>query len=113
MASQEHSEHTHYTESGASHIAHPRVYFITWIALLVLMVATVVAAQFDFGKLNNFIAMGIAITKASLVVMFFMQVKGSSKLTILWAAIGFVWLAFLFSIIGDYLSRGWLPVSCW
>ena len=112
MASTEHTEHT-FTESGASHIAHPRVYLITWVALLVLMVATVLVAQQDFGPLNNFIAMGIAITKASLVVMFFMQVKGSSKLTIIWAALGFVWLAFLFSIIGDYLTRGWLPVSGW
>ena len=113
MASTEHSGHAEYTESGASHIAHPRVYFITWIALLILMGATVWAARQDFGIANNFIAMGIAVTKASLVVMFFMQVKGSSKLTIMWAGLGFVWLAFLFSIIGDYLTRGWLPVPGW
>src|SRR5580700_1221083 len=112
MASTEHTEHT-FTESGASHIAHPRVYLITWVALLILMAATVWAAQQDFKVANNFIAMGIAITKASLVVMFFMQVKGSTKLTIMWAALGFVWLAFLFSIIGDYLTRGWMPVSGW
>jgi cytochrome c oxidase subunit 4 len=112
MASTEHTDHA-FTESGASHIAHPRVYLITWVALLILMAATVWAAQVDFGRANNFIAMGIAVTKASLVVMFFMQVKGSSKLTIMWAALGFVWLAFLFSIIGDYLTRGWIPVPGW
>lgn len=113
MQSTAHSEEAHYTESGASHIAPPRVYLITYVALLVLMAATVAATFVDVGPANNFIAMGIAIAKASLVVMFFMQVKGSTRLTVIWAALGFLWLPFLFCTIADYLTRGWMPVPGW
>lgn len=108
------SHETHeFTASGAKHIAHPRVYLVTWCALLVLMASTIWAAQQDFGVANNFIAMGIAVTKAMLVVAFFMQVKGSTRLTLIWAGLGFLWLPFLFSTIADYLTRGWMPVPGW
>ena len=67
----------------------------------------------DLGVLNNPIAMAIAVVKATLVVLFFMQVKYSSRLTWLWAGLGFVWLIFLFSTIGDYLTRFLIPSGGW
>ncbi len=55
------------------------------------------------------VALAIAVTKASLVVLFFMHVRYSTPLTWLVVASGFVWLAILLALaFADYLSRGWL-----
>ena len=56
-----------------------------FFALLVGTGLTVLAAEFDFGALNNFIAMGIAITKALLVLYFFMELRQSTRMTALTA----------------------------
>ena len=54
----------------------------------------------------------IALTKAALVILFFMGVRWSSRLTWVVAASGFVWLLILFGItMSDYLSRGWMVGS--
>jgi cytochrome c oxidase subunit 4 len=54
--------------------------------------------------------MVIAVIKATLVVLFFMHVKFSSRLVKLFAGAAFFWLAVLFILmLSDYLSRGWLP----
>ena len=109
-----HAGEVEYTGSGAAHITPPRVYFVTYAALLVLMGLTIGAAYVDLGMaLNNGIAMAIAITKASLVVAFFMQVKGSSRLVVLWALIGFITLPFMFATLVDYLTRDWIPHIGW
>jgi len=50
-------------------------------------------------------ALLIAVIKAILVVLFFMQVKYSSRLTWLWAGLGFVWVLLMSGIVVDYLSR--------
>jgi cytochrome c oxidase subunit 4 len=100
------------SESGAhSHEpVHPRVYFITYVALLVLMFLTI--GVYTWGESVHIsagvaliLAMIIAVFKAVLVVFFFMQVKYSSRLTWLWAGLGFVWMFFLSGIVLDYVSR--------
>jgi cytochrome c oxidase subunit 4 len=96
-----------------THITPPKVYLIVYVVLVVLMGATIYASFWHLGRVNNIIAMGIAVSKAALVVLFFMQVKYSSRLTWLWAGIGFVWLLFLFGTVGDYMTRNWLPVTGW
>jgi len=113
MSDLTHPQEHHYTESGASHIAPPAVYFKTWVILLGLMVLTIWAAQKNFGPANNFIALGIAVTKATLVIAYFMQVKGSSRLILIWTILGFVGLPFLFTTLVDYATRTWLPVIGW
>jgi cytochrome c oxidase subunit 4 len=56
------------------------------------------------------IAMAIAIAKTALIIIFFMHVRVSSRLTQVFAASSFIWLLILFVItMGDYLSRGWPP----
>ncbi len=102
-----------HTEEHAHHIVQPRTYFIIYVMLLILMAATILAAQIDLGALNNVIAMGIAVVKALLVILFFMQVKYSSKVTWLWAAIGFLWLFILFGALSDYMTREWITVFGW
>jgi len=79
--------------------------------LIVLTVLTYVAAINDFGALNTPIAMGIAVLKASLVVIYFMGVRYNTPLTKVVVVAGFFWLLIMFGItMGDYVSRGWLGV---
>lgn len=90
----------------AHHITPPRVYFIVYILLLALLGVTVGLYVLHLGPVMSIVAaMIVAVIKASLVVLFFMQVYYSSKLTWVWAALGFLWLFFLGGIIVDYVSR--------
>ena len=58
-----------------AHIVPYRTFLLIWVALLVLTVITIVAAQFNFGAMNIWIALGIATLKSSLVVAVFMHMK--------------------------------------
>jgi cytochrome c oxidase subunit 4 len=77
-------------------------------ALMVLTGITVGVAFIHLGSLNFPVALGIAITKATLVILFFMHVKYSSRLTKMIVGMAFF---FLFVLLGltmtDYMSRGW------
>ena len=67
--------------------------------------STVWAARHDFGALNTPVAMGIAVAKALLVILFFMHVKYSSRLVQLVVVCAFVWLAIMIvGILHDYYS---------
>lgn len=97
-----------------THILPISLYLKNFAALFVLMVLTIAVAQIDLGTMaNNLIAMGIATTKAVLVIMFFMGVKYTSKLVQIWAIAGFVWMLLMMITYGDYLTRkpveGWTP----
>jgi cytochrome c oxidase subunit IV len=114
MAVEHHAEHPPAGHNGHEHHITPiSVYLKTYVILMVLMVATVLVAPVHLGPLNNVVAMAIAVTKAALVVLFFMQVKYGTRLTWLWAALGFIWFLLLFGILSDYVSRGWVPVDGW
>ena len=64
----------------------------------------------DMGALNNVVMLAIAVTKAALVVLFFMHVRWGTRLTWVVAASGFFWLLILFGLtMQDYLTRGWVP----
>ena len=96
----------------AEHVSSPRLYFLIFLALMVLTVVTVAAAYQDLGVLNDVVALAIAMAKALLVVLFFMHVKYSTRLTALTAVAGLVWLVILIALtLNDYLTRGdLLPV---
>jgi cytochrome c oxidase subunit IV len=98
-----------------SHHVHPiSMYAKNLIALLALMVATVWIAQLNLGSLaNNLIAMTIAVIKGTLVILFFMHVKFSTRLTQLWAITGFVWVTLMTIILLDYGTRRYEPVPIW
>jgi cytochrome c oxidase subunit 4 len=69
-----------------AHIIPYRTFLLVWVALLVLTGLTIAAAQFHFGALNVWIALGIATLKSSLVVAVFMHMKYEQplfKLTLL------------------------------
>jgi len=84
-------------------------YFSVFLALMVLTAGTVWAAFTDLGAWNDIVAMAIALTKASLVVLIFMQVRFASRMAKITVVAGFLWLAILFGItLSDYFSRGFL-----
>lgn len=75
---------------------------------MVLTAVTVAVAYYDLGPLNTIVALSIAVTKAALVILYFMHVRYSPSLTKLVVASSFLWLAILLSItMSDYISRGW------
>ena len=76
-------------EHNDHHIVTPLQYSMVFIALLIGTALTVLAAKKDMGVLNPIIALGIACTKAVIVILFFMHVKYQSKLVKLTVASGF------------------------
>ena len=93
----------------SGHISPKSTYYTIFGALMVLTAVTVTIAFINLGGLNFPVALGIAITKALLVILFFMHVRWSSRLTWLVVASGFFWLLILFGItMTDYLTRGWV-----
>jgi cytochrome c oxidase subunit 4 len=87
-------------------------YWIIIIALMVLLIITVVAAFLPLGVLNMPVAMLIATIKATLVILYFMHVKFSSRLTKVFVAASFLWLVILFAMtFMDYYTRDWLSNS--
>ena len=91
----------------SAHVLPKTTYYSIFAALMVLTAATVAVAFINLGALNFPVAIGIAITKATLVVLFFMHVKYSSQLTKLFVGMAFFFLVVLFALtLSDYLSRG-------
>ena len=90
-----------------SHIAPKSMYYTIFGILMVMTALTVFAAFHHLGVFNFPVAIGIAITKATLVVLFFMHAKYSSRLTKLFVGMSFFFLAILLSLtLTDYMSRG-------
>ena len=86
------------------------MYYGVFLALLVGTGLTVAAAFVNMGAMNNVVMLTIACIKALLVILFFMHVRWSTRLTWLVVASGFFWLLILFGItMSDYLTRGWVP----
>ena len=95
-----------------AHIIPPKTYYQVFAALMGLLVLTVAASQIEHRLLNTVSAITIAVTKAILIIMFFMHVKYSSRMTQVLAVAGFVWLAILIVIVAaDYQSRAWSLVT--
>ena len=98
-----------------SHTAHTvvsvRTYVLVFIALMAGTGLTVLSGYQDFGFLNTIVALGIAVTKATLVVLFFMGVRHNTPLTKTVVIAGFCWLFILFGLgMSDYLTRPWIGV---
>jgi cytochrome c oxidase subunit IV len=93
------------------HIAPVRTYVNVFIALLVLLLATVGAAYLPLGPLHFPVAMTIAVIKAVLIVLIFMHVLHAHRLTMIICAASMLWLAIMIALtLADYLSRGWLQI---
>jgi cytochrome c oxidase subunit 4 len=96
---------------GPTHLVPIRVYLTIFAILMALTAITVSVSYLDLGPFNTVVAIVIAVAKMMLVVLYFMHVRYSSRLT--WAVVagGFFWLALLlFMTLADYVTRGpgWL-----
>ena len=95
-----------------SHVAPKSQLYAVFAALMVLTVATVLVSRVNLGFLNLPVALAIAISKALLVILIFMEVKFMPKLVQVTAAAGFVFLGIMvFYTMTDYLSRNLLGVA--
>ena len=95
-------------EESQHHIVSPVIYIIIGGSLLVLTGLTVGASYLELGIFNPIVAILIACIKAVLVVLFFMHVKYSSKLTKLTVFCGlFTFLALIGMTLSDYFTRAW------
>jgi cytochrome c oxidase subunit 4 len=97
----------------SEHIVPVRIYVTIFLVLLVGTALTVLAAFQDFaGPLNTIVAMTIAVTKATFVVLYFMHVRYSARLIWVIMASALFWMAILFALtLSDYWTRGWIPSS--
>src|SRR5262249_49554254 len=94
---------------SSDHIVSPKLYVAIFLALLVLTGVTVGVTYIQLHAFNLAVAMAIAITKASLVILFFMHVKYSPKIIKVTVGMSFFFLLImLMMVMSDYLSRGYL-----
>ena len=92
----------------SGHVSPKSLYYLIFGMLMALTAVTVAVAFINIGILNFPLALGIAITKASLVILFFMHAKYSSRLTKLVVGGAFFFLGILLTLtMTDYMSRGW------
>lgn len=108
MAHVDPKEHVVSHEDPMHHVTSPMTYYVIFGILMVLTVITVWIAFVDLGVLNTPVAFAIATVKATVVILYFMHVRHSTRLT--WVVIigSLFILGVLFVItLADYLTRGW------
>jgi cytochrome c oxidase subunit IV len=90
------------------HIVSWRVYLVIVLILLAATGTTAAVSYVDLGIFNAVVALAIGVTKATLVVLFFMHVKYTTKLTKLTVASGiFTFLVLIGMTLCDYITRAW------
>ena len=103
-----HDQQLHDLHDNLDHVVPPRIYIIVGSILLVLTGLTVAASYAEMGIFNPIVALAIAVIKATIVVLFFMHVKYSSKLTKLTVGAGvFTFLTLIAMTLADYFTRAW------
>jgi len=96
----------------SEHVVSKKIYYTIFATLMVMTAVTVLVAFQDLGQFNIIVALAIAAFKAIIVLLYFMHVKFSSRLTKIFVAAGFFTLGLmLLFTYGDYLSRGWVSIG--
>jgi cytochrome c oxidase subunit 4 len=92
---------------NSPHVVSIKLYAAIFGVLLLLTMATAGAAFVDLGgELNSIVALTIALVKTLLVLLFFMHVRYSSRLTWVFAGAGLFWLLIMMSLtLSDVLTR--------
>jgi cytochrome c oxidase subunit IV len=98
------AEHTEHKEH---HVIPLKIYFAIFGALMLFTLLTVYTAFVDLGGIyNTVVALAIAVTKASLVILFFMHIKYSPRLFGVVVVGSFFWFGIMIVLImGDYITR--------
>lgn len=88
-----------------------RVYFAVFAALCALTLLTVWSSAQPLGAWHTPVALMIASIKGMLVILYFMHVRWSSRLTWVFAGVGFLFLAILLAFtLSDFVTRDWLEL---
>lgn len=96
------------SDNSELHIVSPKIYAAIGATLLVLTAVTCAVSYVELGVFNAVVALAIAVLKAMLVVLFFMHVKYSTKLTKLTLISAlFVFLGLISMTMADYMTRAW------
>jgi cytochrome c oxidase subunit 4 len=84
-----------------------RAYLIVWASLIILTLTTTGIAFVDLGaEWNTVAALLIAVAKSTLVILYFMHLRYSGRLTWVFAGAGLFWLLILLGgTMDDYLTR--------
>jgi cytochrome c oxidase subunit 4 len=92
------------------HIVSVRTYLIVFATLVLFTAITTVVAYVDLGAMNVVVMLVIAFFKATLVVLYFMHARFTSRLTQLAAGSGVAWLVILIGLtLSDVLTRPIVP----
>lgn len=93
------------------HALSSKTYLLVFIGLLLLLLITASASFIDLGPFNAAVAIGIAVLKALLILLFFMHLKISDWAIRLVSLSAFVWLGLLFTLsFSDFLTRNYLHI---
>jgi cytochrome c oxidase subunit 4 len=86
-----------------------KTYFAVWIALLGGTYLTYAVAKIDLGVANSAVALIIATTKALLVALFFMHLKGASEKLLKVVVISTIFFLFILMALSmaDFATRSW------
>jgi cytochrome c oxidase subunit IV len=92
----------------SEHIDSIKTYVGVLVALLILTGVTTAVAYVNLRAFSVVVALTIAVVKMTLVALFFMHVRHSSRLTKLVLLSGLTWLAILLVLtLTDFATRGW------
>jgi cytochrome c oxidase subunit 4 len=92
------------------HIVPVRIYVVIFATLVVLTGVTTAVAYVNLGPMNVVVMLVIAFVKATLVILYFMHVRFTSRLTQIAAVSGFAWLVILIGLtMSDVLTRSIVP----
>jgi cytochrome c oxidase subunit 4 len=91
------------------HIVSKKTYALIFAILLLLTAVTTATGYVDLGRMNVVVALAIAAIKGVLVVLFFMHLAYSRRLTQLTIVAALMWLTLLIALtLADIWSRGWV-----
>src|ERR1044072_6554050 len=92
----------------SGHVSPKSVYYGIFGELMISTAVSVGSVVVNLGSVNFPVSIWNAITKATMVILFFMHVKYSSRLTKMVVGMAFFFLAIMFALtLTDYLSCGW------
>jgi cytochrome c oxidase subunit 4 len=99
----------------SGHVVPKKLYLLVFAALIVFTALTTAIAYVNLGKWNTVVALAIAVSKASLVALFFMHLRWSSSLLRMVVLAAVMWFAILVVLtLSDEFTRQWTPVpSSW
>ena len=85
-------------------------YFLTWLALMILLALTCASAYVPMGPWNSVVNIGISCAKAILIAVFFMHLRSAGALLRIAAVTGVLWLGILFGLSStDFATRSLSP----